>query len=423
MYGAMFAITHCTSPSALDGDAFKDITSRLERKAHIIVHVALRTYVQDVLELVKAGVTEDSARRLAEDPDDDLLADRVKVRTRDLASWLNDSTPLDFGKTTLSTLIRVVNFLSTANTVSLPVSSIAQMSVRDFAIRLFDLAGPSKEHARIISPLIKSGRAHAVLVIAFERLALLSGPTPAEHKEFSIRIVSQVASRVGIRSIPGPPPQIGRGARVQRPVWNAWTSLGLPDNPKRTIQPASLSLDERLVASSLRGQAAAAQSNVNASWTISDTYLRDLPLLLTRSRLPIDWFIPQNKDEFIDNTYKWTTAKLSSISEPFHRFVIMIALILCKLPPFHVIPNPLPDGLSSYAQRHEVAAYCRNLQFIAKPGGARGHTFQPPFFVMWATLILSLYDPSSPIGELIASGKGLGTKWTKKHGSFCSFPL
>ena len=79
----------------------------------------------------------------------------------------------------------------------------------EFATCLYDLAGPGSEKKRIVAPLTPKGAAHAVLVVAFEHLAVLSDGGPAERKKFCLQIISQVTTRMGIRSIPMAPPIVG----------------------------------------------------------------------------------------------------------------------------------------------------------------------------------------------------------------------
>ncbi|KAF9515150.1 hypothetical protein BS47DRAFT_1391882 [Hydnum rufescens UP504] len=396
---------------AAGDETFKDILSPIDRKGTIICKIALNAFINDVVNLVRVGIAEDSKSRLADDPENQALIHKLAVRDKDLGAWASQPSPLDFGVSTHAALIRLLNFDRTSSLLSLPGPKGKDMTATELATQLYNLAGPGHERRRIIAPFDPKGTAHPVFVIAFERLALLS---PSSPKDYTIRILGKAIPKFCIRHIPTTPIPAGRGAPIRRPVWDSWISLGRASDPKRVVPSHTLTLDERFIIASQRGQDAAERNHVDAPWDAKDTVLQDLPLLLTRSTLPKEWHIPSRSSGYVLETYEWVNSHFD-LNNNVHRFALIIGFILSKCAPRHTIPPDLPASLFDPLCRR-IRPGSKDIAFIQK-ANSKGHHEQGILLVMWTVLIVALSEKDSPICARFAKNQGLGPEWTKKHGS------
>ncbi|KAF9505509.1 hypothetical protein BS47DRAFT_1400308 [Hydnum rufescens UP504] len=346
---------------AAGDETFKDILSPIDRKGTIICKIALNAFINDVVNLVRVGIAEDSKSRLADDPENQALIHKLAVRDKDLGAWASQPSPLDFGVSTHAALIRLLNFDRTSSLLSLPGPKGKDMTATELATQLYNLAGPGHERRRIIAPFDPKGTAHPVFVIAFERLALLS---PSSPKDYTIRILGKAIPKFCIRHIPTTPIPAGRGAPIRRPVWDSWISLGRASDPKRVVPSHTLTLDERFIIASQRGQDAAERNHVDAPWDAKDTVLQDLPLLLTRSTLPKEWHIPSRSSGYVLETYEWVTSHFD-LNNNVHRFALIIGFILSKCAPRHTIPPDLPASLFDPLCRR-IRPGSKDIAFIQK---------------------------------------------------------
>jgi hypothetical protein len=391
-----------------------------------ILEIALHAFFDDTRQLVADGVRADVEASISAAASEDARKAAVrhgKDRKKSLKHWLSLETPLAYGqndsKETYQALLQAV--VSNADNLvnGLPGLQPNSMAPMEFVNLLLGMSSPSSA-AALSAPVMANGLFLPTLKDAHRSLLDLAGEEdPVARHSFVSKLFLRAVRHLCIHFVPFHLPNVNRpGAPYRKPVFNFWANLGLQDATRslptyRALPPPSTSQSAAAIALS-----SALATDSNAQWLEAQLSLASLRSILHKSHLPGDFRTPTLSGmKYVDDTYSWVRDAYDA-TRPLHHLALLIAIIASRLVPRLFLPKDINKETFRSAGPQQVQQIYNTIPWEFRP--KNGMTDKSIFVAMFATFIIALYEPGSPLRQhMLASGKGgLGDAWTKKH-SMC----
>lgn len=264
---------------------------------------------------------------------------------------------------------------------------------------------------RVKAPLIHGALMHHTLPLAQDRLfERKRNPTQAGREDVE-QALGQALGRVlaarRIEFVPYHAPSEGHSVRYAAdPGW--WIKI---IRPSQIIVLEDSDSDE---------QEALAEANRSptAPWDLPESVQGIIPFL-HKTILPRQWTLDAaslgergNREGWIIDTYEWVDRNYDG-KKPLHRMALLWSFLFSHLLPRIGMPEKASIPRSDSA---EVAtAAIQNIPWVTP--ARKGCTDTLPFIVMLTCVIISFFEPESPLRRhLMMNNNHLGTQWTAKHG-------
>ena len=394
-----------------------------------ILEIAFHEFFIDTKQLVAEGVRQDIHLRLSDHPQDhhDNSSDlhhRAKDREINLKHWLKSDSPLAYGHKdkddTFKTLLQAVvpdkediihglpHMSHHAMTPSALVSSLIAMSRPHF---------PAAPHA----PVLSNGSFLPTLKLAHSKLIRLASSDDPDV--FVKATFLRAIKYLDISFIPFHLPRTGsRGAPNKKPVYNSWAYLGLQDrDTSKSLPPPSNapSFSESAATIALTNILA---HDSNAPWSIRPLHLTDIPSIIDKVNLPIDYTTPSPSDApYVNETFHWVKDAYNH-QKPLHHLALLVSLIITCLRPKLFLPTDtsIRSHFIAADTKDKVRDVYNSLPWVNKKKDKKGLSDEAILVSMFTTFIIALYEPTRPLRVHMQSSsrRGLGDAWTTKYSMF-----
>ncbi len=389
-----------------------------------ILEIAFHEFFLDTKQLVAEGVRKDILDSTSNPPshtNSSDLSQRAKDRENSLKRWLKLDTPLAYGhknkNNTFESLLQAVvthkedivhglpHMMQHAMTPSTFVSSLIKMSHPHFPVAPY-------------APVLSNGSFLPTLKLAHSQLLQLADTDNPDT--FISSMFLRAIKYLDISFIPSHLPRTGsRGAPNKKPVYNSWAYLGLQD----LDAPHPLPLPSNAPSFS-QSAASIALTNIlahdsNAAWSIRPLHLKDIPSIVYKSSLPIDYATPSpSTTSYVNDTFLWVKQAYDH-RKPLHHLALLVSLIVTCLRPNLFLPTdpPIRSQFIPANTKDKVRDMYHSLPWVNKKKDTKGLSDETLLVSMFVTFIIALYEPTSPLRIHMQSSSrgGLGDAWTAKY--------
>lgn len=404
-YFAGFKITQALH--SIPGNLYPNEDMSL-RPSLVVAHLAFEFYIADMVQLINDGATAAiTSLKASNNPVERQAAEKQQA---DLNVWLKEDQPFNYDN-----YLPLCRAISTTIT-RLPPASEVRLVMKQFMTLLVTA---SKQKPKNTVPFIKGGYFQHVLPIAIKTMEQLAQAAGLDVEEHVVHALSHAWKAFNIHAIPWTPPRpanITRGAQQSVIVYNAFINFGAVQ--VRTItnwfRP-----EERRNAEMEANRDKTMASDADAPWIAGEVKLQDLKNILNRHHLPDDFKNPEfNKSSeavYVEETYRFVR-NVFDAAHPLHHLALIAGIVFSRITPNVFVEKPTSVSPRQLATHDSTAQYLKSLPWVNKK--KKGLAQRDIFITMIMTLIIGLYEPTSPLRSHISKSpkKGLGTLWTDKHG-------
>lgn len=409
----------------MPADVWRD-ASVLARELRLLADIALRSFVDDVLELVQTQVWNE-IQPILQVRDSDQYHN-ARSRRDALNTWLALDKPLDWGEygTTRTSLLRAVSADDTIAARGLPRSAKGEWSVSDFVDHLLHV-GQSFGMSAVRPPVWNKGHFWPVL-----RAAVTEGLRRArQHSDAPIAMLEvksafvHVVQELSISAVPdATPPPPGSTRPSLQPSIDSWTLIGVTARHARPGVPAPLTSQESVEFQIARSTLRSMELDPSTAWDTTEIVISDYHKYLGRTALPSNWDhveATRSKDLFSRTCYTWAEAQLSTKLIDWRcDLALHLGYLISKVIPLISWPSDSTSLLASFQsiQAHSDPAAAiqafRALPWQTRPS-SKGALRQSLYFTQATIVFLLWIDSSSPLRVHLKKGT-LGRPWSNKHG-------
>jgi len=396
------------------------LSAKLDKGTKQAIAIAIlmtMIFVADVVEFVQGEVQ----KQIKLDHRAETSEDRnhiMAIRRKSLKVWAESAYPLttdDVG--TVSALVRAMSQKEPEEgEVALPKAS-QEMSHHTLATEFYKIA--TRATIRVTAPMIWNSPFVRSLPEAFRLMK--NTMKNADDDEIAHRwkgVFGMAFVHLKVAQVPCKGP-----GGSPKPRYDLWQDLHLPSS----VPGADLGNGTMKNGFVTAAQSIIDRSAINADWDSSTITLRDLHKFVSRVRPPSDLMIdraslPGAKKEvngYLHDTYTYIISKID-MSDPIHRLVIFISIVMSKLVPYLAHSSQVPaDVVGSYNGNNITKAVRRSPWTDSKHKGSKN---SGPYLTMFTVHCLALLDSESPLRKYMSTHKGgLGSPWTSKHGKESDF--
>jgi hypothetical protein len=385
-----------------------------------VSEIAFEAFFDDTKQLVAQGVRADIAHRIATASSRENLSiasSRGVLRESSLATWLKFKHPLYYGhrdgQEVFTALLLAVSSDDIAVSGGLPNWEVFSTSPSALASNLFDMSSP-RTTFKPKAPVVRNGSFLPVLKVVHRRLLDISNRPDQDGKNaFALEVLKRSLMIFKIKFYPEALPKTGApGAPPTKPVFDSWGNIGHADRglvyfnkstPAPSVPPAMVAFNNAIA------------NDCNADWSSKSLDLVSIKRVLQKRSLPIDFGSPRSGTRYVEDTYGWVRDHYDG-TKPLHHLALLVAIVVSSsLLPHLFMPVGKRELFKHAGTEQEVRRVYDHMEWTTK--AKKGMRDRSIFVAMFTTLIISLYEESSPLRvQMSANSKnGLGNGWTTKH--------
>lgn len=384
----------------------------------ILAHLLVEMFIGDVMSLVKKTFSSDIEAR-CHDEDQEVQKEAMRQRQA-LIEWSKFHYPLSLETETaiLWTKVRQRRKQEKLTTWGLLVAitrkqaniSLDSCTTVQLGEKLVDMTKAGRSR-RVKAPLIHGGLLHHALPVARDRLARQNILTQADAEKALGEALERALSSRKVEAVPYHQAADGQSRwSAADPRW--WLKVNPPLQQARVTSAELTAEEEDILAEAKRSS--------TTPWQLARSPLQ-IKWFLHKVNLPEEWTLeeasitePTGGSNLVYASYDYVQRSYDG-RKALHRMALLWSIMYSWMLPYVGVPNKAK--LESTNSPMKATSGVLNIPWIAPK--RKGFTAPKPFVVMLTCVIISFFDPESPLRRNLAvKDNKLGVEWTAKHGEF-----
>jgi hypothetical protein len=388
-------------------DDIPDTLSTQMRTVSSLASYAVDSLEKDALYAIEKGIKD--YIRAAFPEVDGLIRRQLRRQAAELNLLCQSLHPFDNSKEATERLL--LSLYTSTQSIQSGLKNLPKMDVHEWVRGIYSMVSPpasnlpqsssttSRTAARLGAPFFRQGSSPVIFAQVFDALhELCEASDWRAQRDFCVEaIVAQMESHCVFRY-----PHSAHHHATRRPTawaqYHSWVDLVYPHAGQMIMPPDHTTADpDRLAAHIASTQIT--ENNPQASWNWSEVKLSDLPWIIKRSRLPLDWTHAEiMQDPMCEMLSTWLKDSYT-ISDPRFHLSLIAALILTAWAPNHCIKHQSDKVSSKVAKNANMVEYGSTLAWDLEHKEA-GWTARSPLFHVWLIFISGVLVDTSPWWQL-----------------------
>lgn len=381
------------------------VREKTTRICNLVIEMLVEETLRDVLgelqeeieEQIQSGGTNNHERAHGKD------------RRVALGDWANTAQPFSYNSPTLSALLRAITRDPKQASLELPRGG-PPMTYSQICDMLYN-CGRTGRGIHVKAPLRAGGIIIPILKLSVPAMLRVLGGKESEARQVILTAFREALHKNGVHYLP-----YSLRAGSTTISHHLWVSLGGKDSRRPALPDRYLTEGEKQQRQIEKVIVQMRDEDANGSWNIGD--VMKLPTYLNRAVRPAEWSLEHasvhvRNDTVVSRVYHWVDDNLD-MTQPLHQLAVFVGVMFTYATPYISIKKDVKIIAQGEKSFHDIF---KDLPWErTNKRDARGTVAGLPYLTMISTLIIALYEPTSPLRIRLDNQEGMSPEWTTKHG-------